>query len=258
MPVVEDPDSRAGRLLLDAAGAPVARFELGEREGRPLASLLAPVEHVGEERAVAAAMTELRGWSIAVGEPFGRRLLSAGARPLRHSHAMSRDLTRDPAPGGWLEPELPAGIRLTAVNRPASDLVPAYRAAFPPGHPDHRGVDHDAETEIGDLLTGRLMGPLLGCSALALGEDNRVTGAILVNGRPGEPPLDGPWISNIFRDPSARGVGGALLKRALGLATRDRLPAVGLAVTHTNPALARYSEYGFVEVSNVLTVGVPD
>ncbi len=256
MPVVEDPDSRVARLLLDAAGAPVARFELGEREGRPLASLLAPAEHVDDERAVAAAMAELRGWSIASYEPFGRLLVSAGARVLRHSHAMSRDLTRDPAPGGWLEPELPAGVRLTAVDRPASDLLPAYRAAFRPDHPDHRG-DHDAEAELDDLLSGRLMGPLLRCSALALAQDNRVIGAILINGRPGDPPLDGPWISNVFRDPSARGVGGALLKRALALATRDRLPALGLAVTHTNPALALYAEYGFVEVSNVLTVEVP-
>ena len=86
-------------------------------------------------------------------------------------------------------------------------------------------------------MSGRLMGPLLRCSGLAVGEDGAVLGAVLVNGTPGEPPFGGPWISQVFRHPDAPGVGGALLRRALAIATRDGLPAIGLAVTHANPAM---------------------
>jgi hypothetical protein len=259
MPVVEDRTRARGRVLLDAAGAPIAHFELGERDGRPLADLLAPAEDVDAERAASVAMAELRGWRVSGEEPFARLLVAAGARPLRHSHAMSRDLTRDPAPGAWLEPALPAGMRLTPVDRPAIDLVPALLAAFPPDHPDHGDMRDPAhpEDELEELISGRLLGPLLRCSALAVGEGGDVVGAILVNGRPGEPPLDGPWIAEVFRHPGARGVGGALLKRAPALATRDRLPAVGLAVTHSNPAMAPYAAHGFVDVLSALSVEVP-
>jgi hypothetical protein len=83
-----------------------------------------------------------------------------------------------------------------------------------------------------------------------------VVGAILVNGTPGDPPFHGPWVSDIFRRPDVPGVGGALLKRALAVATRDRLPAVGLAVTHTNPAMALYAALGFDDLLDVLNVEV--
>ena len=45
-----------------------------------------------------------------------------------------------------------------------------------------------------------------------------------------------------------------LLRRALALGTRDGLPAIGLAVTHGNPAQGLYEAHGFVELRNVLTV----
>jgi hypothetical protein len=258
MPVVEDPSRARGRLLLDAAGDVMGRFEQGESDGQPLADLLLPVPGVAPRRAAAAAIAELKGWRVAADEPFGRILVAAGARPRRHSHAMTRDLIRAPAPADWLEPALPAGVRLTPVDRPAIDLAPAFHAAFPPDHPDYgdiRAPEHP-EDELEDLMSGRLMGPLLACSALVVGEGGDVVGAVLVNGQAGEPPLYGPWLSEVFRRPDALGVGGALLKRALAGATRDRLPAVGLAVTHANPARATYAALGFIEVANVLSVEV--
>ena len=258
MPVVADPARANVRLLLDAAGEPVGSFELGDRDGQPLADLLAPSDGVEPERAVAVATADLKGWRVTATEPFGRLLVVAGARPRRHSHVMSRDLTRDPAPGEWLEPKLPAGIHLTPVDRPAIDLAPALLAAFPPEHPDHadiRDPEHP-EVELGELLSGSLLGPLLRCSALAVREEGSVAGAVLVNGKPGEPPFDGPWISEVFRHPDAPGVGRALLKRALAVATRDRLPAVGLAVTHSNPAMGVYAALGFADVLNVLSVEI--
>ena len=258
MPVVADPARANGRLLLDAAGDLIGSFELGERDGQPLADLFNPADGVPPERAAAAVTAELKGWRVAGSEPFGRLLIAAGARPLRHVHVMSRDLTRNPAPSEWLEPQLPAGIRLTPVDRPAIDLAPALIAAFPPDHPDHAHIPspEHPEGELEELMSGRLLGPLLRCSALAVGEGGDVVGAILVNGNSGEPPVDGPWISNVFRRPEVPGVGGSLLRRALAVATRDRLPAMGLAVTHTNPAMALYAALGFDDVLDVLNVEI--
>ena len=77
-------------------GRSVARFELGERDGRPLADLLAPVDGATPERVTAAVTAELKGWRVAGAEPLGSLLVAAGASPLRHSHAMSRDLIAQP------------------------------------------------------------------------------------------------------------------------------------------------------------------
>ena len=193
---------------------------------------------------------------MAAHEPFARRLVAAGGTPLRHAHVMSRDLVRDPAPTAWLEPRRPDGVRLTPVDRPAADLAPACRAAFPPGHPDfaHLPAPLQPERELDALISGRLLGPLLRCSGLAVGEDGRVLGAVLVNGTRGEPPFGGPWVAQVFRHPDAPGVGGALLRRALAIATRDGLPAISLAVTHANPAIAVYAALGFADVLEVLNV----
>jgi hypothetical protein len=258
MPVVADPARTKGRLLLDPAGDLIARFELGDRDGQPLADGFTLADGFAPERAAAAVMAELQGWRVAPTKPFGRLLVDNGARPLRHCHVMSRDLTRNPAPSEWLEPKLPAGTRLTPVDRPAIDLVPALMAAFTPDHPDYtdiRSPEHPEE-ELEELMSGCLLGPLLRCSALAVGEGGEVVGAILVNGKPDEPPFDGPWISDVFRRPDVPGVGGSLLRRALAPATRDRLPAVGLAVTHTNPAMGLYAALGFDDVLDALNVEV--
>jgi len=56
------------------------------------------------------------------------------------------------------------------------------------------------------------------------------------------------WITELFRDPAARGAGRALLRRALAHATHPGLPAIGLSVTHGNPARRLYAEHGFREV----------
>ena len=70
----------------------------------------------------------------------------------------------------------------------------------------------------------------------------------------GDAPLGGPWLAQLFRHPDAPGLGTPLLRRALAAATRDAVAAVGLAVTHANPARARYAADGFTEVVESLSV----
>ena len=66
------------------------------------------------------------------------------------------------------------------------------------------------EISLEALLSGQEMGPLLRASGLAVDAEGAVVGAILVCATGGEPPLGGPWVAQIFRDPRARGAGGAL------------------------------------------------
>ena len=260
MPLAEAAGHPAARVLLDGAGAEIARFQEQTRDNRPVADLFTLAAGVSPQQAVPVVISELRGWQVAADEPFGRLLLAAGGRAGRHAHVMSRDLGHDPAPPAWLEPAVPEGMRLTAVDRPAAELAPSCLLAYPREHADFAHVPmpdpRELELELETIVSGRLVGPLLGCSSLVLGDDGAVLGAVLVNDMGGEPPTGGPWITQLFRHPDAPGVGGALLRRALALATRDGLAAVGLAVTHGNPALARYEAHGFVEVLEALSVDV--
>ncbi|HZB78204.1 MAG TPA: hypothetical protein VE526_18370 [Solirubrobacteraceae bacterium] len=245
----------ADQLLTTPDGRTIACFQRREADdGRPMADLLALADGVEAGLAVPVIVDAFRGWRVAAAPSLARELVHAGARPRRHAHVMTRDLRRDPAPDAWLAPALPAGFRLTPADRPAVDLAAASAAAYPPGHPDHQAGPEQEERELDALLSGRLLGPLLPCSALAIAPDGAVAGAVLVNASDGEPPFGGPWISQLFRHPDAPGLGVPLLRRALAGATRDGLAAVGLAVTHTNPARVRYAEHGFTEVMESLSV----
>jgi hypothetical protein len=259
LPVVDDPADPRRRILTGADGGPVAAFEAAERDGRALADLFTPAPGVDPGRAAAEAVAQLGGWRIASEPAIARRLVAAGGRPRRHAHVLSRDLVRAPAPDGWLEPPTPPGYRLTAADRPPDELADACIAAYPPGHPDFDDIPAGGpDRELADLIEGRLIGPLLRCSGLIVRDDGSVAGAVIVTASEGEPPLGGPWIGQIFRHPDAPGTGGPLLRRALAVATRDGLPALSLAVTHTNPARAVYAALGFTEALESLSVDVPD
>ena len=143
---------------------------------------------------------------------------------------MSRDLVRDPAPAGLARaaraPTACASPRPTARR---STSRPPARAAYPPGHPDYADIpDPDRpELELEELMSGRLLGPLLRCSgARGGGGRARCAGAVLVNGQPGEPPFGGPWISPGLPPPGrARRRRRRCCAARSRIATRDGLPA---------------------------------
>ena len=94
---MDDVDTLSRRTVTDPQGRPVLSFAEGTRSGRPwadLAEVLAP-------GAVEAVFRELPGWVVSGDEEFGRALLAAGARPLRHAHAYSRDLRAAPGITGF-------------------------------------------------------------------------------------------------------------------------------------------------------------
>jgi GNAT superfamily N-acetyltransferase len=235
------------RTVLSDADGPVGRYDRGERMGQVYADLFEREPGVSAERAARAVLEQLRGWRIAADEPLGRELIAAGGKALRHAHLMSHDLAERPR---WREP---AGYRLTDVDRPGAALVDAYRAAFPPGHVDHRPDEtpEKARAVLDGYVAGREFGPLLRGSGLAVAPDGSVVGAILLGTLPGDPPLNGPWLIEVFRHPDHRGVGRALIERALALAD---VPVLGLMVTEGNPARGLYEELGFKVVHSALVV----
>jgi ribosomal protein S18 acetylase RimI-like enzyme len=248
MPVADDPArGPTGRVLLDASGAPVGRFDEGERDGNPLADLFDREPGVSIEAAAAAILADLRGWRIAPDEALGRALVAAGGTATRHGHLYSYDLRRRPP-----VPPDPPGFRLTDVDRPAADLVPARLAAYPPGHPDTADMPDDNEAELHAWIHDGTFGPLLPGSGLAVTDAGDVAGAVILGEVPGEPPRGGPWVIDVFRDPRHRGVGRALLTRALALVPGDTL---GLIVTEGNDAARRtYGALGFDLVISSLVV----
>jgi ribosomal protein S18 acetylase RimI-like enzyme len=249
MPLEDDPArGPEGRVLLDAAG-PVARFDEGVRDGNPHADLFDREPGVSAARAAAAILADLPGWRIAGDEEVGRALLAAGGTAMRHGHLYSYDLARRPPPRDWSAPQ---GIRLTDIDRPAADLVAAELAAYPPDHPDHALIPADAAAELHACIYGGQYGPLLAGSGIAVAQGDAVVGAIILGTVPGDPPRNGPWLIDIFRDPAYRGVGRALLARALALAEVETL---GLIVSEGNePARRLYESLGFDLVSSALVV----
>src|SRR3954454_11002779 len=129
------------RTLTAADGTPLARYLLVERGGHRFADLFEL--HAPLERAVPEILAQLRGMRIAGSVELGRALLAEGARPARHGPGIGHYLARRPARHAPFitharrgAPPLP-DARLTPVERPAAELLPAFRAAHPPGHPDH-------------------------------------------------------------------------------------------------------------------------
>jgi GNAT superfamily N-acetyltransferase len=216
-----------------------------ERKDAPLADLLEPVEGASVQDLRDACLRELRGWTVVAPVELARALIAAGARPRRHARLMTHDLR-----------ELPAAVdaRIVPLTAGAAGLMPAHRAAYGPDHPDHAIASQD--DPLGALLSGQLVGPLLACSRMAV-VDDAIAGAAIVNDFPGEPPVAGPWLSEIFRDPAHRGVGRALLRAVLTAAAADGHPALGLVVSHGNPAAELYLAEGFRTVREDISVDVP-
>jgi ribosomal protein S18 acetylase RimI-like enzyme len=250
MPVEDDPGRGPdGRVLLDPAGKPIGHYDHTRRETYVVADLFDREPGVNAGEAAAAVLADLRGMRIAGDEELGRALVAAGGTPVRHGHLYSYDFRRNPPPASWDDPP---GIRLTDIDRPAADLVDARLAAYPPDHPDRKYIPEDTETELQAFVYDGQFGPLLAGSGIAVTDAGAVAGAIVLGTIPGDPPRNGPWIIDIFRDPRHRGVGRALLQRALALATVDTL---GLIVTEGNDAARRlYESVRFELVSSAMVV----
>lgn len=246
------------RTISDAHGTSVATFLPKVRDGRSWADR---VEVLGSN-AAGPIFDQMPGWAVSCQAVLAAQLVSLGAVVLRRAVWMSRDLGDSPPPATWSRLLPVPALRLTTCDRPARDLLPAWRAAYPVTHPDHFADDDRAALRVRLVpqLAGKLHGPLLPMSALVTDAANRVVAAVIVNDLAGEPPWSGPWITDLFRhpDPVYSGLGTLLLRRTLAHAAEAGLPTVSLVVTEENPAQRVYTRQGFRAIDTTVTVLIPD
>ncbi|MFI5782064.1 hypothetical protein [Nocardia sp. NPDC051570] len=225
--------------IVDLRGIALAHYERGQRGDRPWAEDLRWGDF-RDPNSAGLILRALAGWGATTNADLGAVLVNVGAHRRRLFHTYTRDLTAVPS----TEPELPPGLR----SVPASDVPPAalheaLLAGYPSTHPDY---DEGALEILDALYDGSFMGPLLSCSTVAW-DGRRAVAAVLVQDIGGEPPLEGPWISDIFRQPGPgyAGLGALLLRIVMARAAASGLAALGLSVTDGNPAHKVYDRAGF-------------
>jgi ribosomal protein S18 acetylase RimI-like enzyme len=175
--------------------------------------------------------------------------------PVRHVMR----LVLDAVPSAWADAPLPAGVTVESPRRDAAELAPARERAYPRGHVDWE-LGWDPRVELERILAGEECGPLLACSRVGVA-DGAVVGAALVtddaDGGLVVPP--GLLVADLYRDPAPRwrGLGGALLRRALAAAAEAAPAADGgreaahLVVTEGNDARRLYDALGFERVATI-------
>ncbi len=178
-------------------------------------------------------------------------LLAAGGTLQRHAHQMRLALPV----AAYVDNEFVAFAPDATPPVPWDAVMPSFEAAYPPDHPDHLpGGAALIDAYLVPYTAGAELGPLI-CHASALAiRDGHVYGGILIVDRPGE----GPWVCDIWRDPSPEyaGAGGALLRWAA--ARLDGFDSLGLVVTVGNDAaLSAYERVGFAIESTAWTVRLP-
>lgn len=246
-------------VLTDLAGREVLSFVPVTTGAQPWVTEPRISPGVQLDEVVPAVMRELPGWIVDGDDELVTALISAGARRRRHASVMGYDLAAAPVPDQWAAPPLPAGLNFTSVDPDPERLFATWIRAYPPGHPDapNGNTRADFEVDLAPLLSGAILGPLLPISGCVLDSavPGRAVAACLVNDRPDE----GPWISEVFRDPEPRyaGTGTALLRRTLWLASKAGLRSIGLAVTVGNPAQRVYAKVGFRVTATAVNCIIP-
>lgn len=231
------------------------------RSGRPWADGVWRPPHVPVADAVSVSLQRLPGYAVSTSDPdLAEGWTSRGAATLRHAHVMSHDLS------SALDAPVVEGLMIHSIGpdqvaRHAQRLGALNFAAYPADHPDHEHATVAAATdEMLGVSRGEILGPMLRVSQIAV-LGHSVVGAALIVERAGVAPDGGPWVLDIFRDPSlpTRGVGRALLSAVLMAAQAAGLPSVTLVVSHSNVnAVGLYQSMGFVDHGQSWTLALPN
>lgn len=201
--------------------------------------------HASAELALVAAavLDQLAGWSLLADEDLGLALVPGGGQLVRHAHDYRCALTQIVLPD---PPELPAGVRLTAVDQPVPALAAARQLAGETTHEE--GV-----RALTSVLGGRF-GQLLDASGLAVDDEGGVLAACLVTDLPGI----GPFAASAFRRPGAPpGLGRGLMIRALRRLQEQGWPTASLVVSEGNPAHRIYDDLGFARIRSSVLLRIP-
>ena len=170
---------------------------------------------------------------------------------------MTCELSVRRPPEAWGSPSSPLEFEPLAL--PVEDLIPAWRAAYAPGHPDYRDEYEDAAVvrdRFEALVAGTTYGPLSPLSTV-IRDGGVVVAGLLLNQFPAEVPWGGFLITELFRHPAYPRAGTLLLRRTLARAAAEGLGVVGLVVTEGNPARRLYERHGFEVFESPMTVRIP-
>ncbi|MBO0685316.1 MAG: GNAT family N-acetyltransferase [Candidatus Dormibacteraeota bacterium] len=153
-------------------------------------------------------------------------------------------------PAGWLGAAPPEGVQLRSLSGEMAALERLERGCHPPGHVDReRSLRLIADGSLRRLAAGELLGPLVDpASGQAEDASGRLVGACIVVwwASPGFWE-QAPWVADVCVEPSwqGKGVGTALLRRAVAACAQLGAPRIGLSVTEGNPARSLYERLGF-------------
>ena len=253
MPLVTDRQDAASSLLHDDAGVALARLRLREDEGTRVAAACVPLsDALG---AVARPVrTDLAGCRLETPDDgLLAALVADGLVLARASTTLTHDLTdlQDPAP-------LPDGWTWRGPGWD-DDLAEALAAAYGPDHPDGRWQPGDTSAVRGMLEQADPVPVLAAATARVVRPDGRSAGHVLTAGP--VPWTEQPcgWVLNLGVHPEAqgRGLGRALLERAVHGTREAGLPSLDLSVGDGGPARRLYDAAGFRVLERVLAVALP-
>jgi GNAT superfamily N-acetyltransferase len=156
-----------------------------------------------------------------------------------------------PTPPDWAMQEATAGVRIGSLRADPGVLTELELECRPAGHVDRdRALSLIAAGSFRRLLTGELIGPVLETASGQAEDDDsgKVLGMGIVVWWERADLWHGPWVADICVRPAhqGRGIGTALLKRALVACAAMGASRIGLAVTEGNPARTLYERLGFI------------
>lgn len=226
--------------LTDGDGA-VLRYVRNSRDGVPQADLAETPDGREATDAVEAARRALPGWFVATHDAELARHLLAHGTIGRHARTMSA-----PTADAWAHDDLTV-VPFTDDLVPA--ILPGWRAAYPPGHPDHEaGTDAEIIDRCWDRVTSWAgLGEVYEPASVVVMHEGVPRAGVIIHLRPEPEPFGGPWVSDVWRDPAltGTGIGSALIARAMRLLHADGYDRLGLNVSVGNPAQHAYERLGF-------------
>ncbi len=263
------PPPDGARLLLDEDGTRLGWTVL-DRRGHPTrAEPLVRSPDVPAPQFAGVVTTELAGMRVATAdEEVADELVAAGGELVRRASVMVAHPTQPVAIGDPLPPPYevaPFESVPHVSDELAVRLADTRLRAYPASHPDHVPAEagHDAAvSSLRGLLDGSVLGPVhpeLSAIVRTSGSGEPV-GAIIVTTTTADAVWPGgPWIADLFVHPdhSGKGIGRRLLEHAMTACAHLALPRIGLAVTHSNPAVGLYRRLGFIDLVRSWAIRLP-
>jgi predicted N-acetyltransferase YhbS len=246
------------KVVVNAAGLAVADYVDVGRLGPPRAELVRSLTS-DVQAAAAPLLAALPGFRISCADDaLTAALVAVGAHEVRRFAFMRALVQSEPPP--WPPAATISGVVLRQLSPDdIRELALLELRAFPPGHLDHHSNDFD---EVAQSNYERITDParvLMAESALAF-KGQQPVGVVVVQFVDRIPDMQGPWLTNIARDPDSQyaGLGASMISSVMTALRKAGHQQAFLAVTDGNPARRVYERAGFVDVCLATSLKLPE